>query len=51
MHIWDSSTGLCMGSGTQVTVKACCSLDSFKKIDTIQCRKVRNCLDKNEVDV
>lgn len=25
-YIWDSSTGLCMGYGTPVTIKACCLL-------------------------
>lgn len=29
MHIWDSSTRLCMGYGTKVTLKACGSLVCF----------------------
>lgn len=47
MHIWDFSTG----SGTQVTVRACWPLDSLQNNDSMQNRKVRNCFDKNELDV
>lgn len=31
MHIWESSTGLCMGYGTQVIVKVCGSLVYIKQ--------------------
>lgn len=47
MHIWDFSTG----SGTQVTVRACWPLDSLQNNDSMQYRRVRNCFDKNELDV
>lgn len=39
------------GSGTQVTVKACWPPDSLQNNDSMQYRRVRNCFDKNELDV